>query len=492
MFLVKLREIHKTPQTACSFVANEFVDLLKICRENMERDLHNVLLQSGTNSDHLNEFGLAEVFQETEIERALGLFSNSRNLHKFMKDQFDVVEPCEYVLGRSNNGKEHTMQYIPILKTLRAFLKYDDVLGEVYGGHASQTDYKLEDFCDGANFKSNALFSSDPLSLQIQLYYDDFTVANPLGTHLQMLKFSAVYFVLGNLHPMQRSKLRSIQLVSLCPSLHVKTYGLHNILFPLLEDLKVLEKDGIEFSKDGMQHKFRGTVSFLSADNLAAHEIGGFQVHFHHGRVCRMCNITKADLRNHFRMTNKLSIRSKEVYDQQVETVQANPALSSMYGVKGPSCLNALEYFHVTNGLPPDLAHDLFEGVLPEVVEGVIKYCVFQGYFSLQYLNCQIKSFPYEASDLTNKPSPMSDNVGSFRVKQTACQMWCFIRMLPLMVGRLVPIGCPTWHVLLVLLDVVEYCTSPEVTPALSMFLSDLINDFLKYYVTSLCFPMYP
>lgn len=76
----------------------------------------------------------------------------------------------------------------------------------------------------------------------------------------------------------------------------------------------------------------------------------------------------------------------------------------------------------------------------------------------------------------------MSDNIGSFKVKQTACQMWCFIRMLPLMVGRLVPIGCPAWHVLLLLLDVVEYCTSPEVTPALSMFLSDLINDFLTSY----------
>ncbi|KAJ8048957.1 hypothetical protein HOLleu_01478 [Holothuria leucospilota] len=104
---------------------------------------------------------------------------------------------------------------------------------------------------------------------------------------------------------MHRSKLRTIQLVSLCPSIHVKTYGLNNVLFPLLEDLKVLERDGIKFSKDGM---------------------------------------------------------------------------------------------------------------------------------------------------------------------------------LPLMVGRLVPIGCPAWHVLLLLLDVVEYCTSPEVTPALSMFLSDLINDFLTSY----------
>ncbi|XP_071839080.1 uncharacterized protein [Apostichopus japonicus] len=485
MFLMKLREIHKTPQAACSFVANEFVDLLKIHRENLEKDLNNMLMRSGTNIDCLNEFGLAEIFQEGQLEQAFNLFSNSRNLQKYMINQYNVVEPCEYVLGRDDdNGKEHTMQYIPILQTLKALLKSDDILGEVYGGHASHIEHKLSDFCDGSKFKSNALFSEEPSSLQVQLYYDDFTVANPLGTHVQMLKFSAVYFVLGNLHPMHRSKLRNIQLVSLCPSLYVKTYGLQNVFFPLLEDLKVLEKDGIQFSKDGMEHTFRGTVSFLSADNLAAHEIGGFQVHFNHGRVCRMCNVTTANLKNHFCLSDKLILRSKEVYDQQTQAVHVNPALMSTYGVKGTSCLNQLTYFHVTNGLPPDLAHDLFEGVLPEVVGEVIKDCVSQEYFTLKYLNQQIKSFPYEASDRTNKPSVMSNNLYTFRVKQTACQMWCFNRMLPLMVGHLVPIGCLSWKVLLLLLDVTEYCTSAEVTPALSMFLDDLIQDFLTSYYT--------
>ena len=228
--------------------------------------------------------------------------------------------------------------HVPILKTLQAMLKFDDVLGEIFEGHKHQSDDKIADFCDSSNFKKNLLFSEHPESLQIQLYYiyDEFTVANPLGTHVQMLKFSAVYFVLGNLHPMHRSVLRIMQLATLCPSMYVKKYSLDDVLVPLVEDLKTPEQDGITFEKDGVQHTICGTFSFLSADNLGAHEIGGFQVHFNNGRVCRECNVSKADLKNHFR-SDTLIRRTAETYDQQAEAVQENHGLTRIYGIKGPS-----------------------------------------------------------------------------------------------------------------------------------------------------------
>lgn len=111
-------------------------------------------------------------------------------------------------------------------------------------------------------------------------------------------------------------------------------------------------------------------------------------------------------------------IRTKEIYDQQAQAVQLNPALNSTYGIKGPSCLKELQYFHETEALPPDLAHDLFEGVIPVVVGEVIKACNSQGYFTLTYLNQQVKCFPYEASDRTNKPSPMSESLHNFKVNK--------------------------------------------------------------------------
>lgn len=144
MFLMILREIHKTPQAASSFVANEFIDLLKMWRENMEKDVYAVLQRAGVNNENLGQFGLKEVFQESELEQACNLFSTTRNLQKYVAEQYAFVEPCECTLGRDNaSGKEHTMQYVPILATLRALLKFDDVLGEVPGGHVNQSAENL-------------------------------------------------------------------------------------------------------------------------------------------------------------------------------------------------------------------------------------------------------------------------------------------------------------------------------------------------------------
>ena len=88
----------------------------------------------------------------------------------------------------------------------------------------------LEDlFCDGSYFKSNPLFSEQPTSLQVQLYYDDFETANPLGSKRGAHKVGALYFVLRNLPPKLNSALINIHLVALFHAEDVKKYGL--ILF---------------------------------------------------------------------------------------------------------------------------------------------------------------------------------------------------------------------------------------------------------------------
>lgn len=40
----------------------------------------------------------------------------------------------------------------------------------------------MRDFCDGDTFKTHPIFSSDPHALQIELYYDDIDVCNPIGS----------------------------------------------------------------------------------------------------------------------------------------------------------------------------------------------------------------------------------------------------------------------------------------------------------------------
>ena len=100
--------------------------------------------------------------------------------------------------------------------------------------------------------------------------------------------------------------------------------------------------------------------------------------------------------------------------------VTEDGALATAYGVKGDCVLNNLEYYHVTRGLPSDIAHDLFEGLVPEVLRNLVLYFVSDGYFSLDQLNTRIGSFSYGKTDRVNKPTMMASTIADFRVKQTA------------------------------------------------------------------------
>ena len=52
----------------------------------------------------------------------------------------------------------------------------------------------LGDFCDGSQFKAHPLFSTNPLALQIHLYYDDMEVCNPLGSNTKTHKLGLCIF----------------------------------------------------------------------------------------------------------------------------------------------------------------------------------------------------------------------------------------------------------------------------------------------------------
>lgn len=233
-----------------------------------------------------------------------------------------TIEPVEYVLGRGVNGKDRCMQYDSMIDTLKVLLRKDEVFAEVVNGHCSQSGLIL-DFCDGLHCKSNASLSEHQ-SLQILLYSDDFCVANPLGNKVKKLKFSAYYFILGNVSPKVRSKLNMIQLACLCPTEYVKEYGLENVLAPLVRDLKSIEVTDIEIERNGVKNTFNKSLSMIVTDNLAAHTIDGFQESFNILLSCRFCHVTKTEVKSHLR-TSIESRRTEISYNQQAIICQANP-----------------------------------------------------------------------------------------------------------------------------------------------------------------------
>ncbi|PIK38931.1 hypothetical protein BSL78_24226 [Apostichopus japonicus] len=164
------------------------------------------------------------------------------------------------------------------------------------------------------------------------------------------------------------------------------------------EYLTLLETVGLQIKVDGVTEVFRGTATMIVADNLASHGIGGFNESFSGFRICRFCMCTSQELSYGYPPRNILE-RSSSSYDEHVKLVENDNQLRTTYGIRKNSPFNDLKYYHVTRGLPPDLAHDLFEGICPDTLGKVLTHFIDVKLVSIEKINEIIDSFPYQLSD---------------------------------------------------------------------------------------------
>ncbi len=123
-------------------------------------------------------------------------------------------------------------------------------------------------------------------------------------------------------------------------------HGLKALLQPVIDDLKTLETEGIHVEYEGQMHHLFGTISVIADDNLGAHAIGRFYENFSTvHRLCRFCRATK----EHFQgiHTDEFPERTKETHNAQARVVERDQTMAPSYGVKGQSCLNQLQFYHV-------------------------------------------------------------------------------------------------------------------------------------------------
>jgi hypothetical protein len=66
----------------------------------------------------------------------------------------------------------------------------------------------------------------------------------------------------------------------------------------------------------------------------------------------------------------------------------------------------------VINGLPPDIMHELLEGVVPFALAQCLKEFLYRKYFTLEQLNNIISSWAYGPLHIDNKPVVISTSFG--------------------------------------------------------------------------------
>ena len=234
----------------------------------------------------------------------------------------------------------------------------------------------------------------------------------------------------------------------------------------------------------GVLHRFKGTVTMVITDNLAAHALGGFFSNFSTvQRFWRFCNCRKSQLDENLPVST-FALRTKNAHDNNLRAVLEDPNLAVLYGIKDSSPLNTLSYFHVADGLPPDLCHDLFEEFAVDGISNVVIAFIKDSFFDLDDFNDIVLNFEYSGNDKNSKPQIVKKKpLNSLKVKQTACQMWTLLRLLPLMVGHRMPRGNTVWGIYIKLLQIVEMLCADEFSNSDLLLLQDEIDTFFQNYV---------
>jgi len=406
-----------------------------------------------------------------------GPLSTAWRRNKYYRSKFCVVEPVEYVIDRRNR---RSFQYIPVLKTLQQVLNCETILSNAVNLKEKLQPVSSERqvyrcLWDGANFKENSLFSNE-CAVSLILYIDDFEACNPLGTSRKIHKICAIYWILGNLPPGSHSSLSSIYLAALIKSDDVKLYGYNAVLEPLINDIIILEQHGIFVAKLGKCVK--GTVQCVVADNLGAHSLAGFVESFSSAYVCRFCTAQKLDFQTRDVGSGAFSLRTEEGHARHLKTLEEE-SLANCFGVKRRCVLSEkLAHFNVTTGFPPDIVHDLFEGIVPREIALCLSVFTSKKYFTLEFLNDSIKTFPFKWTDKTNCPHPVPLTYSTRRtVGGNSHENWSLIRFLPLLLGQKVPADEPAWNLLTDLKDIVDLVVTPVHTDETIAYLNFKISE---------------
>ena len=142
--------------------------------------------------------------------------------------------------------------------------------------------------------------------------------------------------------------------------------------------------------------------------------------------------------------------------------------------------MNEIPSFHVTRNYAVDVMYDFPEGIIPLEVKLTLDKLIKDGHFSLEEVNNRISSFSYGFIDKKNVPSPIKEsglsNPGGSS-GQTAAQMNCLIKYLPLILGDLVPTTSDVWEMLLLLIDIYKIIMAPMISKSGTVFLRQLIHD---------------
>ncbi|XP_064461573.1 uncharacterized protein LOC135371450 [Ornithodoros turicata] len=412
--------------------------------------------------------------------KQLPMLQTKYGREQYWKGTLPFVQPSTICLENKPDGKTISFHYISLLRVLKMYLECPQVpdICEQQGREG-----RLTTVFDGTAFQNHKYFQGDKKKLCIQLYTDEFEPCDPLGAKRGKHKLMVVYYSVLNVPPELRSRLQHMHLALIVKDKLVEQYGLRRILQPLLEDVRQLETEGIVVNSV----KYTGSVLCVTGDNLSSHRLGGFATNFSHGRICRFCMALHHEISIKHKEQDFV-MRSPEGQRYHVNMLENGLPALSLYGVKA-SCAMELEGFEPTEHLPPDVMHDVHEGVIPFLLKHVLTKLVSDRYFSLDTLNDCIEKFPYDPCDRKNKPEIVHRAALTTKgtLKGSASQKFCLFRNVALYIGECIPSENSVWKLYLIFREIVDIIMCRDLPSEYVPYLHRRIEFFRQEF--NLLFP---
>jgi hypothetical protein len=359
-FLLEMREQHILPQMIIQSITNHIVNLLDIVIEFVEEQAkqENVMQHQSAITTISIDMMRKSIKQ---IEESI-IFS-TRNEYQFLqscKKFFDYSPPIENILSSNQLITEYSY-HVSIKNSLRKMLEKDDLIPVLLENIQNSAAITRRDSDLMFSFRDGT--KGEKINKQtflIQLYVDGIGVTNPIGPKKDQHKLTLVYFTLEDIPDTFRSILQCINLVAICHTKYLNNdIKIKKFYNPIVSELNDLQSAGLIINTFNSQFVF--TFTTVAADNLAAHEIGGFQETFSSGYICRRCLVTYEN--RLIPLTDVHFIQRTDLQHQRIlKSLENNPHVKSMFGVAGLSPLNDLHNFDSSSSLPGDVMHDFFEG----------------------------------------------------------------------------------------------------------------------------------
>lgn len=359
-----------------------------------------------------------------------------RKLH-IAESRYYVEPKSIHIDAPFGNGKGY---FVSVLENLSCMFANEHFRREYLNYNANHRckEGVYERYCCGQNFKENPLFQSNENAIQIQIFFDDFQVTNPLGS--RKVKLTAIYFIVRNFPPHFVSQLKNMFLVLLCDSQVASNSGCNAILEHFVREIKVLETEGIKIDDNLL---LKGTLVQVSFDNLGGNTIFGFVQSFNHTYFCRICYCEKNTCRECTREIAE-KIRTKDHYNTQITKI--NNKLEShkeidlikTFGIKNYCVLNELKYYHTISNRSQDIMHDIFEGAMPLTLKSLFSHFVENKIITKDDIAKRILAFDFGILERSNKPSPVL--FSKKNLNQNASQMRCLMLHFPFIFNDLLKI----------------------------------------------------